>query len=180
MGLGRRAGATDPALARGESKRVFNLPIEQLAGQIGAAADVALTARAEHPALISALAGEKAPEDSVAPPPSREDDAAYRLAQRVRAGVDQLQISVGERWRQYVQGGAIWISGLYGIGLTHAADHPVAAEPRYVLAALVLGGPSPGSPGTSPPSSSGRADSDQRDAERRLCSCRTEGDQDRL
>src|SRR5207237_2365537 len=66
--------------------------------------------------------------------------SAIELAGKVRAGVDQLQITLGEGWRRYVQGAALWLSGLYGVALTHAGDLPASAHARYVIAALLVGG----------------------------------------
>jgi hypothetical protein len=129
----------------GDRDRVFNLPTEQLAGQVGAAADIAMTPpdRGRYSKLLSSLIG--APPSTswlsaASADAASNEDEAIEYAQRIRAGVDQMQISISERWRRYLQGGAMWISGLYGIGLTHAADLPAKSEPRYVLASLLLGG----------------------------------------
>jgi hypothetical protein len=156
MGLGdpvsqeQDEDASRGAVNRGDYKRVFNLPVEQLAAQISSAVDVAVLSPERYRSLIGTLIGGEAgmkvaasleqvkSADKRADDEGADDDRRFQLAQRVRAGVDQLQISLGERWRQYVQGAALWIAGLYGIGLAHAADR--STESRYVLAALLLGG----------------------------------------
>lgn len=118
--------------SHGEVARTFNLPAELLVAQIGNAAELAL-ASGRHQSLIETLAGtDRSPE------PSDAEDELADTAQRLRAAVDQLQISLTERWRRYVQGAALWIAGLFGIGLldTHNPDRP-----RFVLAAVLVGGP---------------------------------------
>jgi hypothetical protein len=172
MGLHTAKGG----LAWDERHRVFNLPTEHLAAQISAAADLALTAPstssresdvattvARDPGVpfLAALTGlsDKKVEEELGRPPYDPDYQARQpeLAARVRLGIDQLQISLSERWRRYVQGAALWISGAYGIGLAHSALVPrhlalrpgaivpselayQPAEARYVLAALLVGG----------------------------------------
>jgi hypothetical protein len=118
-----------------ETLRMFNLPTEQLSAQLATAADVGLTAGSTYEILITTLA-RTLPETK-----DPDSDAAFLRAQRVRAGIDRLQISLGEQWRRSIQGAAMWIAGLYGIGLVHAADLPDRTEPRYVLVALLLGEP---------------------------------------
>ena len=59
-------------------------------------------------------------------------------SQRLRAALDQLQISIGERWRRYVQGTALWLSGAYGFSLAYLLN--VSGRSVYVIDALVIGG----------------------------------------
>jgi hypothetical protein len=126
--------------------RTFSLPIEQLAAQISAAGDAAFTSPREFPALYASLVGEPSHEEPSShekPSLQAERYASERemaVAQRVRASIDQMQIAISERWRRDVQGAAIWVAGLWGIGLSHAANRAGASEPRYVLSALLLGG----------------------------------------
>jgi hypothetical protein len=125
-----------------QSLQLFDLHTEQLAAQISSAVDVAVSRPKEYSDLLACFSGSKddTPTDPDAPPPG-EDQREFRLAQRVRLGVDQLQIVLADRWRRTVQGAAIWVAGLFGIGLAHAIDQPVSTEPSYVLAALLIGGP---------------------------------------
>lgn len=125
-----------------DALRVFNLPAGRLAAQIGLASDIAYGRPEDYRMLIWGLTrgipALSAQDQS--PPYEPNTDLAFEVGQRIRTGVDQLQISLTERWRRYVQGSALWVSGVYGIGLTYAADFPSQTETRYVLAALVLGG----------------------------------------
>lgn len=125
MGLSKKEQARRDAVLR-----VFNLPTEQLAAQVSAAADVALSDRERYEQLIAGLTGDRAGADDLA--------RAEAVGQRVRTGVDQLQISLGERWRRQVQASALWISGAFGILLIEGAG--VGAQARFVLAALLIGG----------------------------------------
>lgn len=120
-----------------EATRVFNLPTEQLIAQVSAATDVLLARQGpEHPPsrLVEALAGRHGP--------SPEEDRNHErfLAQRIEVGVDQLQISLSERWRGYVQSAALWVAGVYGIALEQTADISEDAGSLFVLAALLVGG----------------------------------------
>jgi hypothetical protein len=125
-------------------RRVFNLATERLAAQISDAADRALAEPDDYGALLEALTGKSAdhgaPDDKPGGTEADQRRAEFLRSQRVRTGIDQLQISLGERWRLYVQGAALWISGAYGIALIHASKVDDGAEARYVLAALLLGG----------------------------------------
>ena len=67
-------------------------------------------------------------------------ETEFRRSQRVRSGLDQLQISVGGRWRRYVQGTALWLSGLYGILLVFITRAPSSARPEFIIGALLIGG----------------------------------------
>jgi hypothetical protein len=165
MGLrGRPGGGFLQWLDLTEERQVFNLPTEQLAAQVSAAADVALTAfepafepglepglesaheheyEYEYAAFLGGLAGidpkEVEKRLSGELPPQRRDavDPRVELTQRVRTGVDQLQISIGERWRRLLQGAALWIAGFYGGVLARDQGE---LETLYVLSALVIGG----------------------------------------
>jgi len=139
-----RAGATWELLGamrwrtqKRDVRRVFNLPTEQLTAQISAAVDRALLEPSRYPALFTALAG--------APITDTRDEndegrAEYLRAQSVRAGVDQLQIVLGESWRRNLQGAALWIAGAFGLLFGSASAVDDGAEARYVLAAILLGG----------------------------------------
>jgi len=141
MGYVRKAQSRPARLLEQlEELRIFNLPTEQLAAQISAAADAMLVERGKRteflaaltglsPTAITSLSGKEAPEN-----------LEYQLAQRIRAGVDRLQISLAERWRGYVQGAAVWIAGASGVVLARLLPPGSGSEARYVLAALLIGG----------------------------------------
>jgi len=149
----RRLEATDPnayqqlldalGLRRDDELRVFNLPTEQLTAQIGTAADLALTNPRDLSGLVKGLGG-PLPEEleayvSAGNTKEPRNDLRLQLAQRMQLGIDRLQISLSEQWRRTIQGAALWISGIYGIGMIHAAH--LTDEPRYVFAAVLFGGP---------------------------------------
>lgn len=136
MGLSEGKRRTSAAVLR-----VFNLPTEQLTAQISAAADVALSAPDRYSKLIAGLTGDApGPEAPEQPEKSGIAEKSGIVAQRVRAGVDQLQISLGERWRRQVQGAALWISAAFGILLIEGSAGHAGVEARYALAALLVGG----------------------------------------
>jgi hypothetical protein len=146
-------GLVDAAPA--EERRIFNLSAEQLSAQISAAADLALMPRtvisSRFRLLAVALAGGVIGEDAVGPradEPGRhgpvfaewvKDEAV--LTQRVRAGIDQLQIALGDVWKTAVQGAAIWIAGLFGVALIQSNAFTHVAGGVYMVSSLVLGGP---------------------------------------
>jgi hypothetical protein len=119
-----------PIIAKQQQARLFNLPTEQLAAQIGAALELAV-AMEKYPDLVACFAGQ---------PTESPNEDRLELAQRVRSGIDQLQISLGEGWRRAVQSAALWIAGWYGVGLTHVVKIDDRAEASYILGALVIGG----------------------------------------
>lgn len=127
----------------GESLRTFDLATEQVAAQIGSAVDIALASPEQYSVLIACFRGQHVDSGDKVVNAAVVDASAteFRLAQEVRIGVDQLQIVLVDRYRRTVQGAAIWIAGIYGIGLAHAVAQPASAEPRYVLASVLIGGP---------------------------------------
>ena len=136
-----------------ELQRVFNLPVEQLCAQIGAAADLAMSEPPDHAELLLALTGPAWLKeiDSLAPPNRvvngrifrrrSEDNTAYALvAQAARSGVDMMQISLGQRWQRGVRLAAIYVSGLLGVTAAVLVHGSVLAQVLLGAAALVLGG----------------------------------------
>jgi len=168
-------GLTDDVPPKGERRlqrllelsqeyRVFNLPTEQLAAQISSAAEVALAAAGRRYVYFLAAVTGSSPhavhaafdQSALAQLPERErgtaDQGAFGVSQRVRAGIDQLQISLAERWRRFLQSAALWIAGIYGIVLVPESSPTLVAESvqegavpgtsdsLFILAALVIGG----------------------------------------
>jgi hypothetical protein len=133
-------------IERGDEKRIFNLPSEQLSAQVSAAADLALTApRSDYAGyryFLASVTGDKRDLDlESASKTDREQEADdLRRGQQVRIGLDQLQVALRDRWRRYLWGAGLWISGAYGVGLAFAGNREAVEGPRHVLAALVLGG----------------------------------------
>jgi hypothetical protein len=116
----------------GDDKALYDLPIEQLCGQINAAAQVVLDRPADHPDLMLCLASVADPVDiaRVMFPPAeakaarpldddearrRHDsfvDARTRVTHQVQRAIDALQISAGFRWKFGLQVISIVLSGV--------------------------------------------------------------------
>ena len=134
------------ALRLGQKSRgIFDLPIEQLSAQISIAADFASTMPLEFSHFLADLtagsgtlaASRKSGNE---PHAGTGDTAQIELHYYVRAGVDQLQATVGYRWRNYVRATAMWLSGLFGIVIVEASRVPPRERGLDILAALVIGG----------------------------------------
>jgi hypothetical protein len=157
----------EEALLGGRAPRalrdVFDLPIEQLSAQISSAADLAITRPHRNAELLLGLTGPTGLKDIDRLAPAQkiidgrieriertrnedeqirnEDDGAYtRVAQGVRAGIDVMQISVGQRWRRGVQGSAVLICGILGVIGVFFARVTWPTRGLFILAALVFGG----------------------------------------
>jgi hypothetical protein len=133
---------------RRKRRALYDLPIGQLVAQIGIAAELALADPTHYAALLTAIVGET-PASRVQVPmtvtaagaaahPTENRDAPVRQSQLLRAALDQLQISVADRWRRYVQGTALWLSGAYGLALGYLLNMP--GRSVYVIAGLFIGG----------------------------------------
>jgi hypothetical protein len=118
----------------------FDLPPERLVAQISTSIDVALFEPSRYASLLWAVAG-----ITPRPPdlPANQDTELIgsREAQVLRLSLDDLQTMLTQRWRGIVQGSAVWIAGLYGVLASFAGGLSGANQARYLLAALVLGGP---------------------------------------
>lgn len=149
-----------------ELRRVFDLPIEQLCAQISAAADQAMAQPHLYAELLLALTGPAGLDDidALAPPadvvggrviraPSVDssaagdnpfagaDNRAYaRVAQGVRAGIDLMQISVGQRWTRGIRASAVAVCGALGAAGVFFIRITWPTRLLFALAALVLGG----------------------------------------
>ncbi len=142
----------------GDDKALYDLPIEQLCGQINAAAQVVLDRPADHPDLMLCLASVADPVDiaRVMFPPAeakaarpvdddegrrRHDsfvDARTRVTHQVQRAIDALQITAGYRWKFGLQVISIGLSGVIAaIGVWRFAP---GAGLSSVLVIGVLGG----------------------------------------
>lgn len=120
---------------------LLNLPAEQLTAQVASSIEAALYgdgipgSESDRAALARQL---------IAVPRSdrRGDDSDERFAtaQAVRVVVDQLQIQLSESWRRFIQVAAIAVAGLYGIAFAFAQGVKGVDQPRYVIAATLVGG----------------------------------------
>lgn len=104
----------------GDAHALFDLPIEQLCGQAGAAASQALDYPARHEPLLRTLAASADPRDLdlilQAPEQERSEvegapdaarmalvDARTRVMHQVQRSIDALQIAAGFRWKWHMQ-----------------------------------------------------------------------------
>jgi hypothetical protein len=117
---------------RSERSYLFDLPIEQLCAQVSGAADLALESpNGEYVDFLNSLAGK-----------SLTDARGNQIqsSHSIRAGIDQLQVSVGHRWRAYIRATAVWLSGLIGIAIVVASPSPAHQRGLDILAAVLVGG----------------------------------------
>lgn len=121
---------------------LLNLPAEQLTAQVASSMEAALygeqsgTPEAEGRGLLA--------RQLIAVPWSGRhgdgSDERFATAQAVRVVVDQLQIQLSESWRRFIQVAAIAVAGLYGVAFAFAQGVKGADQPRYVIAATLVGG----------------------------------------
>ena len=101
----------------GDDMAFYDLAIEQLCGQMNAAAQLALEYPQRHKELLSLLAAQAKPEDLslvLNPPPFEPGkeadpkvgeyrDARNRVSHHIQRSIDGLQIAAGFRWKFYLQ-----------------------------------------------------------------------------
>jgi hypothetical protein len=120
----------------------FNLPAEQLTAQVAAAAERALQQPRGYDALIDALhpgARQRKRLDGEGMADLHREERA-ELAYGVASAVDQLQIRLTGRWRQYVRVTAVWLAGLCALVFALVVRTPGLHSATFVLAALAFGG----------------------------------------
>jgi hypothetical protein len=118
-----------------DPRYLFDLPIEQLCAQVSGAADMALASPSQFDAFLKCLVGYLRTDSA-----SDDADRQIRVSHYVRSSIDELQVSVGHRWRRYVRSTAVWLSGLIGIAIVEASQTSTRARGLDVLAALLVGG----------------------------------------
>jgi hypothetical protein len=126
----------------GDRAALYDLPVEQLCGQLNSASQVVLDRPARHQDLMFCLASRAEPLDlaRLVFPPSearaarpksgqgqeRFDayvDARNRVAHQVQRALDALQLSVGFQWKFYLQLASILLSGVIaGLGVFFFSD----------------------------------------------------------
>ncbi|MGH6741484.1 MAG: hypothetical protein ACREDY_21075 [Bradyrhizobium sp.] len=119
------------SLSKKSEISIFDLPIEQLAAQISAAAEFVLTEPDGDDLFLYALTHPASP--GVA-------DDTLSQHYRLRAAIDQLQATVGYRWRNYVRSTAMWLSGLYGLAIVESSQVAGFERGLDILASLLVGG----------------------------------------
>jgi hypothetical protein len=147
----------------GDVGSLYNLPIEQLCGQLNAAAQAVLDHPKEHEGLLWYLAA-KAEKDDVSKVLDcsavyREQsgtklegtdlsafkscvDARNRVAHQVQRAIDALQLSAGNRWKLWIQIFAIALSGMIAIIWEWSSGEGGRTLERIevTLAVAILGG----------------------------------------
>lgn len=130
------AGEAEEDLVRmatdGDRKALYDLPVEQLCGQISAASQLLMDNPSGHENLFRAVASSAAPQDIqllLSPPDvvreprnelKGEDlelydsyvDARNRMAHQIQRAIDGLQIAIGFRWKFYLQFTSIVLSAV--------------------------------------------------------------------
>jgi hypothetical protein len=153
-----------------DSAALYSLPIEQLCGQINAASQVILDYPLRHWDLLRCLASQSDPNDlaSINPPNpatllarkallrkpavtltddehNQVDDlvaARNRLSHQIQRAVDALQISIGFRWKFWMQLASIVLSAVLAALAVVASGHPLSSAHAIwfiVLAAIFSG-----------------------------------------
>jgi hypothetical protein len=135
-----------------DSSALYDLPIEQLCGQLNAAAQLALDYPNLHFDLLAVTASGAAAEDLQAlrtPPPlpakagdmtpellaakTSYTDARNRVSHQVQRAIDALQISVGFRWKWSLQIASFVLSAL----IAGIADWIYGTPPRSLVNILI-------------------------------------------
>ena len=138
----------------GDRSALFDLPIEQVTGQMNAAGRMVLDFPWEHDHLFRCLAAQANADDvrkliESRPPLSAEEksaliDARNRVTNQVQRSLDGLQISAGFRWKLYLQVASIVLSGLIvWAGLMLFVREPIEVFVRHLplyIATAIVGG----------------------------------------
>lgn len=122
----------------GDAHALFDLPVEQLGGQVSAAAAQALDYPARHDELLRCLAASAGPldVDAVIYGDGSDDaaalDARTRVMHQVQRSIDALQISLGLRWK--------WMLQLAAFGVSFAIAVAAVSTLRSALPLAIVGG----------------------------------------
>jgi hypothetical protein len=130
----------------GDDAAFYDLPVEQMCGQISAASQIVLEYPQRHGPLFRLLAAQADQEDVsalLAPPPGETDaavsgyrDARNRVTHHIQRSIDALQIALSFRWKFYLQllsFGTSFLIAALGIAMTSNED----AVSKIVTAAFV-------------------------------------------
>jgi hypothetical protein len=128
------------ALGTRSTRGTFDLPPERLVAQIATAFDVALFQPELYGPLLPAVAG-LPPAASALPSDEDTELLGSQEAQQLRLSLDNLQTTLTQVWRGIIQGAVVWIAGAYGVLASFAGGLSATNQARYLLAALILGGP---------------------------------------
>lgn len=140
----------------GDSKAFYDLETAQLCGQMNSAAQIALAYASRHRGLLNYLAPEADPDDiemiastpNTSVPSGEEPsgaqaqgvsallDARNRVAHHLQRTIDALQISMGFRWKLYLQSAAYLICF---VGSFTAVSIVSPGGRDYFIQALMIG-----------------------------------------
>jgi hypothetical protein len=148
----------------GDEDAFYNLPIEDLCGQIRNAVPVIMDYPNLHSDVFHCLASEASARDvqrlTYPPPPetffrrgddSRDEEkvaireyaaAKMRLAAQVRCSVDAIQTSIGFQWKYSLQLASLILSAIIGVialNLGTGRDHPLPTIGATVMIGLLSG-----------------------------------------
>jgi hypothetical protein len=147
----------------GDATAFYDLPIEQLAGQMNAAMQAALDYPAMHRDLLFCMADLAEPQDIVsllAPPrdllegvrsqllPAQRSvvdqfvGARNRIAHQIQRATDGLQIAIGTSWKRRMQLWSMGLSAVLGVLALWVATRQLAAIPSvgmFVLTGILAG-----------------------------------------
>lgn len=132
----------------GDDKAFYDIPTEQLCGQIGAAMQVVLDYPGKHADLLRLMAALADREDverliaATAPAPGEkraqeEVDARARVMHHVQRAIDGLQIAAGYRWKLYLQIASFGLSFL--VTVIGVAMQPPGLEAVQVPGIVLIG-----------------------------------------
>lgn len=101
----------------------FEMPIEQVCGQLSAVAELILSQPQTYKTLIVAFAGSGASKDAKkliqmpsAPLQTQSDDVRDRVAYAIQRNIDAFQIAAGNSWRRCMRLAAIIVSAAIAYG----------------------------------------------------------------
>ena len=137
----------------GDDKAFYDIPIEQMCGQMGAAMQVVLDYPGRHGDLLRLMAALADPEDverliaSAQPAPGvqraqEEVDARTRVTHHIQRAIDGFQIAAGYRWKLSLQIAAFVMSFLVTVLAVsvHGNASPGAGELPGILLVGLVGG----------------------------------------
>ena len=130
----------------------FDLPLEQLCGQISAGAERAIVDPRSHGPILLRLANAAGEEDVLElfkahyqqPPTDKGADERYvraraRVEERVRRSIDCLQIESGFYWRRRLRGLAVALAAVLGLTAALVASQWLASVPAALATGFISG-----------------------------------------
>ena len=131
----------------GNAYLLYSLPVERMAGQINAAAQIALAYPATYPTVITALAANSEPTDvdvvtggqATAPSPQDYAEARNRVANMIQRNLDALQIRINGYWSRGLQVASVVVSVLLILVFLSPSAVTVEDYLRVIIFAVIGG-----------------------------------------